>query len=55
MSEPTLSILISAGVLIVLALLVPCMESLARLFRRREQKRDGGGEAPAQTYGRDIA
>lgn len=33
MSEPTISILISAIILFVLALFVPCMESLAKLLR----------------------
>jgi len=55
-SESTTSILIAAAMLVVLALFVPCMESLARLLRRRARMRDAVAEAqPAKPYRRDVA
>jgi hypothetical protein len=55
-SESTTSILIAAAILIVLALFVPCMESLARLLRRKAQTQGTAPEAqPAKPYKRDAA
>ena len=40
MSESIASVFIAAGILVALALFVPCMESLAGLMRRRIQKQN---------------
>ena len=56
MSETMASVLISVVILMVLALFVPCMESLAGYLRRRTSKRrsDAQGQSE-QGYERDIA
>lgn len=56
MSESTLAFLIAAGILLVLALFVPCIDSLAGMLRRRPRMRDAAAEAqPAKPYRRDVA
>jgi hypothetical protein len=55
-SEPTLSLLIAAAILAVLALFVPCIESLAKLLRRGPQVRGAAPEARrVKPYRRDVA
>jgi hypothetical protein len=48
MSESTITVLIAAGILIVLALFVPCMESLARIVRRNAQREDAIAAQPSE-------
>jgi hypothetical protein len=56
MSESTLAVLISAGILIVLALFVPCIDSLAALMRRDANKsNDHPKTQRISPYKRDAA
>lgn len=57
MSESTLAILISAGILVALALFVPCIDSLAGILRRVTNKSNEQPEAQQRVspYKRDAA
>jgi hypothetical protein len=57
MSESTLALVISAGILIVLALFVPCIDSLAGMLRRVTNKSNDLPEAQQRVspYKRDAA
>ena len=56
MSESATSFLITSGILVVLALFVPCTESLVRLALRLRRKRSAGSVSqPIRTYKGDIA
>jgi len=54
MSESTLALLISAGILIVLALFVPCIDSLAALLRRPAKNSDAQ-QRTSRSYKRNAA
>jgi hypothetical protein len=56
MSEPTLALLLSAAILLFLALFVPCIDALAALLRRAKLSRQPAAQPQSdRSYTRDAA
>ncbi len=56
MPQALSSFLISVGIILFLALFVPCIESLARFLRRTVPRRESTlPQEPTATYSREIA
>ena len=56
MPEALSSFLVSVSIILVIALFVPCIESLAKFLRRSAQRRNNATQGePVKAYSRKIA